>query len=158
MNRFMLVVLGLAAITSSAFANEKVDSVKQSLDGSGVKLISWYKKGDTEFADTDNKYFSSTIAINENKGMANIRAYGLTFAYMGSTICKQLAMLVPHEESQCSWDGGCSETEDSKIINSVIYRDSPVGQKNKAELSGWTLTFMAESITDFSCSITKGNY
>lgn len=154
-NKLKLLLMSVALISSSAFANNAVEEIKQGLDHNGVKLIDWYKKGDTEFAETERKAYVAKVALNETKGMATVKTSGLTFAYMGVAICNQLTNLIPHEKTERSWSDDHPYSDDEKVIQSVIYLDSPVGKKNEAELNGWQITFKADSITDFSCSVIK---
>lgn len=155
MNKLKILLMSVALMSSSAFANDVVEDIKQGLDHNGVKLIEWYKKGDTEFAETFRKSYSAKVALNDSKAMANISVSGLTFAYMGVSICSQLTDLIPHEKTERSWSDDHPYSDDEKIIQSVIYQDSPVGKQNEAELNGWVIKFKADSITDFSCSMTK---
>ncbi len=155
MNKLKLILIAMALISSNVLASDVVEEVKQSLDHNGVKLIDWYKKGDTEFAETERKSYVAKVALNETKGMANIKTSGLTFAYMGVSICRQLTNLIPHEKTESSWSDDYVRSEDEQVIDSVIYQDSPVGQQNEAELNGWKIKFKADSMTDFSCSVIK---
>lgn len=155
MNKFKAVVLGLAFVSANAMANSSVEEIKQGLDHNGVNIIEWYSKGDTEFAEVMRSSYAAKVALNESKGMANVNVSGLTFAYMGVSICRQLTNLIPHEKTTPSWGDDYVRSDDEKVIDSVIFTESPVGQKNEAELNGWKITYTADSITDFSCEIIK---
>ncbi len=155
MNKVKLLIASLVLVSSGSFASDIVEEVKKGLDHNGIKLVEWYKKGDTEFADTSRSAFSSKVALNETKGIADIHASNLDFAYMGTMICLQLTNLIPHEKTTPSWGDDYIRSDDEKVIDSVIYSDSPVGQKNSAVLNGWKIEFESKTITDFHCSITK---
>ncbi|HGZ7313150.1 TPA: hypothetical protein ACOL2D_002498 [Vibrio parahaemolyticus] len=155
MNKIKTLVASLILVSSHTLANDVVGEVKQGLDHNGIKLVEWYTKGDTEFADTSRTAFSSTVALNETKGIADIHTSSLDFAYMGTMICRQLTNLIPHEKTTPSWGDEDVRSDDEKLIHSVIYPESPVGKKNEAILNGWKIKFESKSITDFHCSITK---
>ncbi|EGR2712287.1 hypothetical protein [Vibrio parahaemolyticus] len=155
MSKIKVLIASLFVVSASSFAGNVVDEIKQSLDHNGIKLIEWYKKGDTEFAETNRNSFSAKVALNESKGIADIHASSLTFSYMGTMVCRQLTNLIPHEKSVPSWGDDYVRSDDEKIIDSVIYSESPVGKKNEAILNGWKIEFESKTVTDFHCSITK---
>ncbi|ENG6070356.1 hypothetical protein ABUV33_001190 [Vibrio cholerae] len=151
-----LALVIACALPFSAMANQSsIDEVKENLAGNGVNEVDWYKKGDTDFAETSNKYFQSKVALNESKAAARVKASDKMFAYTGTMICMALTELIPHEKSVKSWSDDWKPTEHEKIIYDVVKTDAQLGKESQAELNGWLIKYKAISDLEVECSVKK---
>ncbi|WP_417880340.1 hypothetical protein [Vibrio sp.] len=151
---FLLLCLVPALSVASGDVAASIDEIKVKLENSTVKPVDWYTKGDTEFAETNNRYIMSKIAINKNKAIANVKVARNDFLWNGVAICRTLTDIIPHEPSELSWDE-TKWSEDDKLISSVVAENLEWGKAKTFTLNDWKVDFTQQSELEVDCVIKK---
>ncbi|ELI1839013.1 hypothetical protein RQV73_001680 [Vibrio fluvialis] len=153
MKNKLALAIALMLPFSAMAAQTSVDEVKEKFEMSHIYPVDWNQTehGYEAESSDDNRYIK--VKLSETSAMAKIEFEGSEsdFAIYAVVNCDRLSDLIPMERSS-SWSD--EQTEDEKLLSSVITEDIKVGQTKKATINNWDVSFTRTS-DGAHCEVSK---